>query len=66
MVDFDQELVGFDEIAFVHVHLGDIAVDAGENIDELVGDQVGRIGSRTSRSCLIGATVPTVMTRVFC
>src|SRR5262245_54093438 len=44
MVDLQDQLVGFYEIAFIHVQFGDIAVNTGENIDHLVGRNVGRIG----------------------
>ena len=44
VIDFDQELVGFDQVAFIHIDLGDVAVDPGEDVDQLVGDEIGGIG----------------------
>jgi len=44
MVDLDKQLIGFDVISLVHVNFGDVAIHAGEEIYDLVGDDVGRVG----------------------
>ena len=44
VVDLDQQLVGFYEIAFVHVQLGDVAVHPRKDVDDLIGRDIRRIG----------------------
>ena len=44
VVNLDEQLVGLDEIALVHVELGDIPVHARKQIHLLIGGDVGREG----------------------
>src|SRR2546426_12792712 len=41
MIHFHKQLVGLDEIALVHIDLGDVAVYPREDVDLLVGLNVG-------------------------
>ena len=43
MVHLDEHLVRFDVIALVHVHLRNVAVHPREDVDLLVGLDVGRV-----------------------
>ena len=43
MVDFDEQLVGLHEVALIDIQFGNIAVDSGEDVDHLIGCDVGRV-----------------------